>query len=666
MPVRLRPWLLAAWLLGALARPVHALPSFDFLAQPTLQDWSAGQDLAPLTVESNGLVLRATGPRPALLSPPLELPAQPGLCVKFHLRAESGEEMRLVPLPLSGPGPASPPITFRVRSNHWGDVCLPLPPLPASVRFRLEPATQGVNRLTHFRVEETTRIGITRLVADGNRLEFTVEGVTGPAEVVELLPLEQLHDIVRGATVYTADFQGETRFSLPRRVFRSDRNVDRIFSSFGVRRRLPGDVGWESFGAFRHVEEFRDLAGVAAAPTRQARPGKKGLQVQMNGDALELGIAHAALNVNLNGLIDPHGHADSYRWEMEGETYHFRRGPVDAIPVKPLSDAGVAVYLILLNYEGPDRQANEILLHPDYDRSTPNHLAMFNTRTQPGYRWYRAAVEFLARRFSGADPNTGRVAGYIVGNELTAHWHWANQGDAAPEAVIDDYLRAVRIAHAAVRAASPDARVYLSLDHHWNLVYENKPRRAMAGKYLLDEFNRRATLGGNFEWHLAYHPYPENLGNPRTWLDQTALPTPDTPRITFKNLEVLTAYLERPEFRFAGRPRRIILSEQGFHSDATPAGEEAQAAGFAYAWKKVAALPGIDAFILHRHVDHGQEGGLNLGLWRRKPDSIADPLSPKPIYQLFKAAGTTGEEAAFRPYLQVIGIPSWERITAPR
>ncbi|MFM7102465.1 MAG: DUF5722 domain-containing protein [Verrucomicrobiota bacterium] len=658
-------WLVAV-LLASFAGRVGALPSFNFLAPPTSQGWSAERDLGPLTVESNGLVLHIRGPRPALLSPPMELPARPGLCVRFHLRSESGEEMRLTPLPASGPGPARPPITFRVRSNHWGDVCLPLPPLPTAVRFRLEPATNGVTRLTHFRLEETARLGITRIVASGNRLDFTVDGVEGPAEVVELPPFEQLHDVVRGSPVYGADFQGETRFSLPRRVFRSDRNVDRIFSSFAVRRRLPGDVGWESLGAFRHVEEFHRLAGVAAAPILAPRPGKKGLQVQMTADALELGIAHAALNVDLNALMDPRGLGHNYRWDMEGETYHFHRGAVDGIPVQPLSDAGMGVYLILLNYAGADRQANEILLHPDYDASSPNRLAMFNTRTPSGYRWYRAAVEFLAHRFSGAQPGAGRVAGYIVGNELTAHWHWANQGDAPPEAVIDDYLRAVRITHAAVQAASPDARVYLSLDHHWNLVYEDKPRRAMAGRYLLDEFNRRATLGGNFEWHLAYHPYPENLGNPRTWLDRTALPTAESPRITFKNLEVLTAYLERPEFQFSGRTRRIILSEQGFHSDGTPAGEEAQAAGFAYAWKKVNALPGIDAFILHRHVDHGQEGGLNLGLWRRRPDSMADPLSPKPMYHLFKAAGTPGEDAAFEPFLRVIGIPSWDRMRPSR
>ena len=49
-------------------------------------------------------------------------------------------------------------------------------------------------------------------------------------------------------------------------------------------------------------------------------------------------------------------------------------------------------------------------------------------------------------------------------------------------------------------------------------------------------------------------------------------PNPDTPRITFKNLEVLTEYLRRPELLYKGQPRRVILSEQGFHTPDGPDG----------------------------------------------------------------------------------------------
>jgi G3E family GTPase len=64
----------------------------------------------------------------------------------------------------------------------------------------------------------------------------------------------------------------------------------------------------------------------------------------------------------------------------------------------------------------------------------------------------------------------------------------------------------------------------------------------------------------------------------------------------------------------------------------------------------------------HAHHDHGHEGGLNLGLWRRKPDSIADPSTRKPIYDVFVAADTPRREEAFRFALPIIGITNWAEV----
>jgi hypothetical protein len=113
-----------------------------------------------------------------------------------------------------------------------------------------------------------------------------------------------------------------------------------------------------------------------------------------------------------------------------------------------------------------------------------------------------------------------------------------------------------------------------------------------------------------------------------------------------------------------GRPRRVILSEQGFDTPTTPQGQAVPAAGFCYAWVKVSRLPGIDAFILHRHVDNAQEGGLNLGLWTRQPGTDATPSAKKRIYEVFRAAGTPEWESAFRFALPSIGIKSWDEVTS--
>ena len=273
-------------------------------------------------------------------------------------------------------------------------------------------------------------------------------------------------------------------------------------------------------------------------------------------------------------------------------------------------------------------------------------------------------MEFLADWFSRENNEHGRVAGYIIGNEVNVHWQWHNVGRMPRNAAVADYVRQMRLANSAVRKSSATARVYMSLTHFWTIDPDADHWRSMPGKYYIEEFARQARAGGDFDWHLAHHPYPENLGDPRTWRDKTAPQSPDAGRITFKNLEQLDKVFARPELLYRGKQRSIILSEQGFHSKDNEAGDRDQAAGYCYAWEKIARIPSIEAFILHRHVDHQYEGGLNLGLWRRKKDSIATADTPRPMYECFKAAGTPAQEAAFRFALPVIGIGNWDEIMA--
>jgi len=361
--------------------------------------------------------------------------------------------------------------------------------------------------------------------------------------------------------------------------------------------------------------------------------------------------------------VDLTGKADSYRHEVDGRTYYFHKRAIDGIPVRQLSDAGVVVSLIVLAYESGNSELNRRLLHPRYVAEAPNKLGAFNTVTEEGFLQYRACWEFLAKHFSGEDALGGRAVNFIVGNEVTAHWHWANQGEVPTSLFVEDYLRAVRAAHTAVRTASAHSRVYISLDHHWNIVYQNQPSRAIAGRDLVDRFSSVSRMEGDFEWHMAYHPYPENLFNARTWEDQTATDTFDTPRITFKNLQVLGRYLAQSHLLWDGYPRRVILSEQGFHSDGTSEGEELQAAAYAYAWNRIQRMSNVDSFIFHRHVDHAHEGGLNLGLWRRKEGTVATPSIRKPIYEVFRLIDTPESEAATRFALPIIGIERWDDIS---
>jgi hypothetical protein len=493
--------------------------------------------------------------------------------------------------------------------------------------------------------------------------------------VVELEPFQSLQDaLAPDARVVLESEHGSDRTVV---ISRFDHGRDRIYSGFvAVERGKP-------VGQMRFADEWRGVSKYVEAYPHVA--SKKGLQVQMVDDALALGVKHACLNLNLGNAISPTPAPGDLAWTMDGQTFHFSRGYIEAMDrtIKQLSDAGVVVNLILLNIEGADPVRNRVLLHSRYDKACPEHFSAFNTATPEGLAWFKASIEFLADRYSARGCPHGRVCGYIVGNEVNSHWVWCNMGKVSMEDFAADYARTMRVCHTAVRKFSSSARVYVSLEHHWNIHYAAlKEDQSFAGHPFLDRLNEISKAGGDFDWGLAFHPYPENLFECATWKDKTATYQENTPRITFKNIEMLPRYFRRPEMQVAsasasplstpkggpntariprGQFRHIILSEQGFHSKGTPESERQQAAAYCYAWRKLYRLDGIDSFILHRHVDHAAEGGLNLGLWRRNPASASpcEPLSKKPIYDVFRAADTPSWEAAFRFALPIIGIKDW-------
>lgn len=393
-------------------------------------------------------------------------------------------------------------------------------------------------------------------------------------------------------------------------------------------------------------------------------PGKKGLQVQMVDDAIALGIHHAGININLTALFQTEANESTIRFSHGDKEWLINGAYAASLDnqIRPLSENDIVVYAILLAYPSRDPARDAVMLHPN--ASGDFTIAGFNTASNDGLRAYRALIAFLAERYSGQHAEHGRVWGWIVGNEVNSQKIWYNLGAMPMNEAASEYEKAVRATHDSVREHSDHGRCYLSFDHFWTgrmpgvSEQESYPTREF-----LNEFARVARERGDFEWHIAHHPYPDDLGNPRTWLDKLATSTDDTPHITFKNLEVLCRYLDRPELHWRDRPRRIILSEQGLHCLQNDEGETLQAAGFAYVWEKVARQPGIDALIWHRHVDHAHEGGLRLGLWTNVPGTVSEPERQRWIYELFRKADTPDWPVAIEFALPIVGLDAWNELS---
>ncbi|HEY8455866.1 MAG TPA: DUF5722 domain-containing protein [Actinopolymorphaceae bacterium] len=516
---------------------------------------------------------------------------------------------------------------------------------------------------------QTTAPGITSVSAGDDTIVVTGRVEPGATDVAiyalgaEADP-ESYADAAPTVTA-TPDTDGAFVASIPRLDAEGwDRLYDQYVAVVG-----SGDTA-ELVGGPRFVDQL------AFTPERDfdypTALSKKGLQVEMTDDAEELGVQHAGINVPFNSLMrigpgdDP---AQVIPFESNGRTYYFDRNAVTQLDaqIKPLSDNGVLVNLILILYrDGNPQSAWPVLHHPDANLDAGIVFA-FNTKTAEGVAYFTAAMEFLADRYTRADQKYGRAVGYIVGNEVDAQWVWANSGDMVLEDFLGYYAKAVRIAWLATQKYWNGARTYISLTHCWTTVCganpdPANPTRFYPGKDVIDQLNALTKRTGDVGWNVAHHPYPEDLRNPAFWNDQTATPGFDTPRITFKNIEVLPAYLDQPDLHYGGASRRIILSEQGCNTpDASEEAERLQAACYAYAYYKIRFLDSIDAFILHRHVDHQQEGGLRLGLWTwddERPES-AMPGRHKVSYDVFEGIDTSRSLDVTEFAKPIIGIDDW-------
>lgn len=102
---------------------------------------------------------------------------------------------------------------------------------------------------------------------------------------------------------------------------------------------------------------------LSAAPDPTPYPATrspKGLQIQMIPDALELGIHHASFNITLNGLLSPEKEAkpSQITASADGFTFVLNQKYVEAMDrqIKPLSDKGVVVTLIVITYRSPNER----------------------------------------------------------------------------------------------------------------------------------------------------------------------------------------------------------------------------------------------------------------------------------------------------------------------
>ncbi len=433
----------------------------------------------------------------------------------------------------------------------------------------------------------------------------------------------------------------------------ADDGRDRVFQRFALRAKgadMPTAAQWVT-----------DLRRISNRPRRLVWPDSiKGVSNPVSvADLVDLGVKHVHVNVTLGPAFLPIGKEatdPAFRVEQDGTIYHLNARHFADIDreLRELTDADINVIVVLLNPFLNDPVMAEAFNYPGADRDA--HYSAFRLDNADSVQRYLAFLRFFVDRYTAEGSPHGRVGGIIVGNEIDSHGAWHNMGPATLEQVAQQHARELRLAHLAVRVEHATLPIFTSLTHSWTWPNSLDATRNVASKDLLDRLIVLSKAGGDFDWNVAYHPYPSNLFEPDFWNDRVAVFAYDTPQITFKNVEVLAAYLKEPAQLVDGEPRRLIFSEQGLHAGEGPEGEALQAQALAALWVKLERIDLLDAFILHRHLDHPLEDGLKLGLLELDGgvEDMDDPSKwrRRKAWQIYGAAGTPAFDALADPMLR--------------
>ncbi len=486
--------------------------------------------------------------------------------------------------------------------------------------------------------------------------------------VISLLPLatnQMTRDAAEPQEVPGVEVWRGDASALKAVIPRFDGTSDRMFAKY----RLRVASAKESKEIPQHVTDFSGLE--RRHQSLGSTKSKKGITCLLDvADGLAVGCAQLNENIVIEGLLDLQSKDPKASFVYEGRTIGLRQGGVAALDshLKTAYKNGQRVTGILLNNVRADTPASSPLVHPLTDpERVPIGPSAFNTATEEGMFYYRAILHWLVERYTRPDAAYGTLSGLVIGNEMQSHWSWYHLGNVEPKIVIREYAAALRVADLVARSIHADFRIYVSLEHHWTMSPSEDPTKAFPGLEALDGIRRISAMGGNFPWCLAFHPYPENLLKPEFWKDRSAPLRFDAPRITFQNLEVLPAFLKQPEYLFDGKTRSIALTEQGFNCPDGENGEVLQAAAYAFGWKKVQAIPEIESFLYHRHVDHPHEYGLHCGMRAHDGSSNVNGVGKeRAIWRVFKSAGTDQEDGACAFALPIIGRSDWSNLVSTK
>lgn len=467
-------------------------------------------------------------------------------------------------------------------------------------------------------------------------------GGSGTYLLAEITPWQDVTELEKYP--YTQDLSGGGFTVTVDRIVPNREGIryDKVFSKWAVVK-VDGDRQTLDSHA-RYADDVVPKKSPAALPLRNKKGFGAGDIDLYFSDCKEMNVGSITMNVVLNDYIKGEGSGYSYG----GLNYSLGavKDYVDHV-TRRAGEMDLVVSAIILC------QTNSIFKDPE---NKGGNYTMPNLTTAKAFNLYAAALEHMA---STHCTQGNRISHWIMHNEVDFANEWTNMGDQPMMRYLDRYIKSMRICYNIARQYDQNASVLGSYTHCWAKADGN-----FAPKKMLEKTVEYSSAEGDFRWGVAYHPYPQDLTKPSFWVNDTqATYSLNSKYVTFKNLEVIDAWIRQKENFYKGKTKRVLfLSEQGTNSPSYSESDLAlQAAGGAWAWKKVSKLDGIDAIQWHNWADNKAEGGLRIGLRTFAEGSVSN-LTPKPVWYVWKAAGTAEEDSVFDQYKTTLGISDWDSI----
>lgn len=360
----------------------------------------------------------------------------------------------------------------------------------------------------------------------------------------------------------------------------------------------------------------------------------KGLHATISSDAADLGISHAVLELDPSALILDGYSENAVSYVYDGQTYYLDRGELDALDkqVSEYSAQGCTVYLRLRMCNAPSVENKALVsnLYAATDVSGKRAYAIIMDDDQSA-SLMAGFLDFITARYTSPDKEHGFCGALIIGRSVNESTKNNYAGSLEFTTYVQQYHALVRLAHSTLKSHYAQGRVYVSVSNNLSNYEKVGAQIDSTTNVFLDEFNKLALAGGDFDWSVAISAYAYGKGNADPmWSDDRATALELSPAHPSDFM-----WISQSDHFYAGERRHTIISD----FEVAPGESEAvQAASYAYAYYKVLECGYIDALIYTAHTD-ASSLITDSGLW--DVDNKGVVTTQRMLYNVFKYIDTT-------------------------